>query len=77
MKNRLNIKPIFAVMGAEVSGGDLRIKPNDKIKASLLKAITDFSVICIRNQDLKPEDLVNVSRVFGAPKKYFIKDTTI
>ena len=77
MKNSLNIKPMSAVIGAEISGGDLRIKPNDEIKASLLKAITGLSVICIRNQDLKPENLVKVSRVFGTSKKYFIKDTTI
>ncbi|MDA9170920.1 TauD/TfdA family dioxygenase [Alphaproteobacteria bacterium] len=77
MTNNLKIKPLPTVMGAVISGIDLRLKPNNKVKNSLLKAITDFSVICIRNQDLKPKDLVNVSRVFGTPKKYFIKDARI
>ena len=77
MKNTININPLSPVMGAEIIGVDLRLELNKKVKETLLEAITNFSVVCIRNQDLKPEDLVKVSRLFGTPKKYFIKDATI
>ena len=77
MKNTININPLSPVMGAEIIGVNLRSELNKKVKEILLQAITNFSVICIRNQDLKPEDLVKVSRLFGTPKKYFLKDATI
>ena len=73
MNSLININPLSAVMGAEITGVNLSSTIDKKIKNLLLKAITDFSVICVRGQNLKPKDLVNISKIFGTPKKYFIK----
>jgi taurine dioxygenase len=77
MNSLININPLSAVMGAEITGVNLSSTIDKKIKNLLLKAITDFSVICVRGQNLKPKDLVNISKIFGTPKKYFIKNATV
>ena len=74
---KLNIKPLSKIMGAEISGINLKDKLDDTTKKQLCNAVTDYLVVCIRNQDLKPKELANVSRIFGTPKKYFIKDATV
>ena len=64
-------------MGAEISGINLNDELDDTTKKQLFNAVTDYLVVCIRNQELKPKDLANVSRVFGTPKKYFLKNATV
>jgi alpha-ketoglutarate-dependent taurine dioxygenase len=68
---KLNIKPLSKIMGAEISGINLKDELDDITKKQLCNAITDYLVVCIRNQELKPKDLANVSRVFGTPKNIF------
>ena len=74
---KLNIKPLSKIMGAEISGINLKDELDDTTKKQLCNAVTDYLVVCIRNQELKPKDLANVSRVFGTPKKYFLKNATV
>ena len=74
---KLNIKPLSKIMGAEILGIDLKDDLDDATKTALCNVVTDYLVVCIRNQNLKPKDLANVSRIFGTPKKYFIKDATV
>ena len=71
------IKSLSNVMGAEINGLDLNTKLINEDKQKLIKAITDHLVICIKNQSLSPKKLVEVSKIFGKPKKYFVKDETI
>ena len=71
------IKPLSALMGAEITGVDLRGQIQKEVKEKLLKAISDHLVICIKGQKLNPSELTKISRIFGTPKKYFVKDETV
>ena len=71
------VKPLSKLMGAEITGIDLRNKISKETKADLLKAITDHLVVCIKYQKLSPSKLADVSRLFGNPKQYFVKDETV
>ena len=74
--NKLKITPLSKIMGAEISGIDLRHKIENSIINQIIQAISDYLVICIKNQKLTPEQLVEVSKLFGKPKKYFVTDET-
>ncbi len=71
------IKPLSDLMGAEITGLDLSNPISEKIRDKLLKAITHHLVVCIKNQKLSPTKLVDVSKLFGKPKQYFVKDETV
>ncbi len=71
------VKPLSNLMGAQITGIDLRNKISKETKAELLKAITNHLVVCIKDQKLSPSKLANVSRLFGKPKQYFVKDETV
>ena len=43
----------------------------------MLNAIKKYLVVCIKNQNLNPSELANVSRIFGNPKKYFVQHETV
>ena len=68
------IKALSNIMGAEITGVDLNNKISKDDKKKLIKGITDHLVICIKNQNLSPTKLVEISKIFGSPKKYFVKD---
>ena len=74
--NKLKITPLSKIMGAEISGIDLRHKIENSIINQIIQAISDYLVICIKNQKLTPKQLVEVSKLFGKPKKYFVTDET-
>ena len=71
------IKPLSDLMGVEITGLDLNNNLNDVLKQKLLSAITNHLIVCVKNQKLSASKLVQVSRVFGNPKKYFVTDETI
>ena len=71
------ITPLSDLMGAEISGVDLRQKTDKITRDKLLNAVKKYLVVCIKNQDLKPTQLANVSRIFGNPKKYFMQHETV
>ena len=71
------VKPLSNLMGAQITGIDLRNKIGKETKAELLKAITNHLVVCIKGQKLSPSKLADVSRLFGKPKQYFVKDETV
>ena len=71
------IKPLSDLMGAEITGLDLSNPISEKTRDKLLKAITHHLVVCIKNQKLSPTKLVDVSKLFGKPKQYFVKDETV
>jgi len=71
------IKPLDAVFGAEVKGMDLREVPRAETRDALRRAVIDHQVICIRDQDLTPEELAAASRVFGVPKKFLLRQDRV
>ena len=73
----IKINPLGEVLGAEVCGVDLSGQVSDDLKAALMEAIADYLMICIRNQDLTPRQLVNVSCLFGSPKTFLLRKDRI
>ena len=71
------ITPLSDLMGAEISGVDLRQKTDKITRDKLLNAVKKYLVVCIKNQDLNPTELADVSRIFGNPKKYFVQHETV
>ena len=71
------VKPLSNLMGAQITGIELRNKISKETKAELLKAITNHLLVCIKGQKLSPSKLADVSRLFGKPKQYFVKDETV
>ena len=69
--------PLSDLMGAEISGIDLRHKIDKITRDKLLNAVKKYLVVCIKNQDLNPTELADVSRIFGNPKKYFVQHETV
>ena len=48
----MNIKPLSNLMGAEITGLDLNKVIDEETKKKLLKTLTDYLVICIKQQKL-------------------------
>ena len=63
--------------GASISGFDFNHSLNKEAISELFSAINNFKLVCIKNQTLSPEKLVNISKFFGQPKKYFVENETI
>ena len=69
----IKITPIAGSLGAEVCGVDLRTMDNHTW-AQVHQAFLDHKVIAIRDQDLSPQDLMDVGARFGEPNHYpFVK----
>ena len=73
----MEVNPLGEVLGAEVCGIDLSGQVSDNLKAMLIEAISDYQMICIRNQNLTPRQLVNASRLFGPPKTFLLRKDRI
>ncbi len=71
----IEINPLNGIMGAEIRGFDIS-KADNRTKEMLNDTISNFQVICIKDQQLNPERLVELSKMFGKPKKYFVTDET-
>ena len=63
------VKPLSHLMGAEITGIDLRNNISKETKVELLKSITIHLVVCIKDQKLSPSKLADVSRLFGKPQQ--------
>ncbi|MCG8544894.1 MAG: TauD/TfdA family dioxygenase, partial [Alphaproteobacteria bacterium] len=59
-------KPLADALGIEVSGIDLRRADKDAA-AELYRLFAEHSVICVRDQDLEPQDFLQVGQAFGEP----------
>ena len=61
----LSIRPLRAVLGAEVFGVDLRQPLDDDVVAALRRAWLDHQVLFFRDQDLTPEQQISFASRFG------------
>lgn len=55
-------------LGAIASGVDLSGSVEESTAAALRSAFDEHSILCIRAQDLGPEQLLGVANIFGTPK---------
>ena len=65
MKSSLNVEPLTGVLGARLSGIDLKTDVDKELLASLRAAICEFEVVIIPDQSLTPEQQVEFSHLLG------------
>jgi taurine dioxygenase len=61
----LDLFPLSPTIGAQVQGLDLTQPLDDKTRALLIEAITEWKVLFFRDQDLSAAQLVALARGFG------------
>jgi taurine dioxygenase len=64
MAQEVQIDPVTPAIGADIRGVDLR-RPGPGVIARLQQALADHGVLFIRDQELTPDDLLEVTRQFG------------
>ena len=73
-ETRLEIRPLAAALGAEISGIDLSAASTTRPCGALRQALLDHIVIFFRDQELAPPQLLALARRFGELVEYpFIK----
>ncbi len=71
--DKIEVTPIAGSLGAEVRGVDLRTMDNHAW-AAVHQAFLDHKVVAIRDQDLSPQDIMDVGARIGEPNHYpFVK----
>jgi alpha-ketoglutarate-dependent taurine dioxygenase len=68
--DRIDVRPLSAALGAEVSGVDLAAALDDAAVAALRAALLEHVVIFFRDQTLTPDALVALARRFGEVVEY-------
>jgi taurine dioxygenase len=66
----LDIRPIAGALGAEIHGVDLDGRLDDRVVATIRRALLDHLVIFFRGQKLPPERFLAFARRFGEPMEY-------
>jgi taurine dioxygenase len=61
----LTVTPLTPLIGAEISGVDLREEISPETAAAIVQAWLDFGIIVIRGQDIDEHQQVRFARVFG------------
>ena len=61
----IDVKPVTAVVGAEVSGVDLRQPLDAASKKTIDEALIQYGVLFFREQDLSPEEQLAFARQMG------------
>ncbi len=65
MTGAFTVRPLATACGAELIGLDLRRTSEDDL-AAVTEALAEHSVLFFRDQDLRPEDQVEITRGFGS-----------
>jgi taurine dioxygenase len=58
-------RPLGDAMGAEILGLDLSLSLDDTTFSTINDAFLSYQVLCIRNQKVSPDDLIEFSERFG------------
>ena len=61
----LAVRPVTAVVGAEISGVDLRRPLDDGARDSILAALVEYGVLFFRDQDVTSEQHLDFARQMG------------
>lgn len=64
-RDKLQLRPLHPLFGAEIEGLDLRKALDDETFAAVLDAFNAYSVLLFRDQDISDEQHVDFSRRFG------------
>lgn len=71
---RQNIRVVSSgkPVGADIRGIDLRQDLDDETFGAIQRALNAYGVICIRDQDLSPEQHIAFTARFGTPEKHIL-----
>ncbi len=70
----IDVQPLTGTMGAEIGGVDLSGTLSNQAKSEIHQALLDHLMIYFRDQDLTPENHVEIAGQFGKPAIYpFLK----
>jgi taurine dioxygenase len=72
----MKITPLSDVMGAEITGIDLKDDLDAATKQALNQALADHVVICVRDQDLDTDQFLAASEIFGPLMSHVNKHLT-
>ncbi len=61
----LEIRPLSDILGAEIIGADLRRWDDDAQYQAIHRALLEYGIVVLRDQDIEPADQVAFSRRFG------------
>lgn len=67
--DRIEVRPLAGSLGAEIRGVDVR-RMDNQTWSEVHQAFLEFQVVAIRDQELLPDDIMNISRRFGEPNFY-------
>ena len=73
----LKVLPATPILGAEVAGVDLSQPLDDATFKAINDALVAHSVICIRDQDLTPQQLIDFSARFGPLMVHVLKEALL
>jgi taurine dioxygenase len=65
-----SLEPYTLNLGAVISGLDLRQRPSSEVRAALQRALSRYGVLFFRDQELDPESVLEVARIFGEPLRH-------
>jgi taurine dioxygenase len=70
----IRVDPIAGAIGAEISGVDLSVAPDDATIAEVRRAWLEHLVVFFRDQELTPDQFLAFARRIGEPVEYpFVK----
>ena len=61
----LVVRPVTAVVGADISGIDLGQPLSDDVRQALLDAVLEYGVLFFRDQDVTPDQHLAFARQMG------------
>ncbi len=73
-KTGIEIVPSGAALGAEIRGVDLSMPMDDETSRMVEAAFNEHSVLCFRDQDLTPEQLIGYASRYGEVQRLFLNN---
>ncbi|MPY74437.1 MAG: TauD/TfdA family dioxygenase [Alphaproteobacteria bacterium] len=61
----MTLRPLPGPFGAEITGLDLAVAPDEAIFGRIVDALHEYAVVCIRDQRFAPPQHIDFSRRFG------------
>jgi taurine dioxygenase len=74
MTGKIEIMPSGDALGAEIRGVDLSKPLSKELFNALEQAFNEHSVICFRDQDLKPQTFIDYASHYGEPQNLYLNN---
>ena len=68
------VEPLSPILGAAISGLDLREALNDETRRTIYDAFVRYHVLCFRDQHLNPEQQIAFTEQFGTLERHMARN---